>query len=224
MTRCWQQGSTASSRAGRSFRLARSRIVTDLDAVTECAVGGRVHARLLDTQRLADTLLANLETVDPAFQVWVRAKRQALHDRLNILLGRALADADAAAGEGSRDRASSPQSRSDLRGRLSPPDAPARGQGRNRHRAQDLQDFVGSARGRVCNRAVARHTGPRRSNQAADRLERASRRRAGHRAGGRCGVDRGSANSAAPATIVHHASRPSTWPGFPSRCVRRSMD
>ena len=80
--------------------LARSRIVTDLDAVTECAVGGRVHARLLDTQRLADTLLANLETVDPAFQVWVRAKRQAFHDQLNILLGRALADADAAAGGG----------------------------------------------------------------------------------------------------------------------------
>ena len=80
--------------------LARSRVVTDLDAVTECAVTGRVHARLLDTQRLADTLLANLETVDPAFQVWVRAKRHALHDRLSILLGRALANADAAAGRG----------------------------------------------------------------------------------------------------------------------------
>jgi len=80
--------------------MARSRLVTDLDAVTECAVTGRVHARLLDTQRLADTLLANLETVDPAFQVWVRAKRHALHDRLSILLGRALANADAAAGRG----------------------------------------------------------------------------------------------------------------------------
>ena len=80
--------------------LVRSRVVTDLDAVTEYAARGRVHPRLLDTQRLADTLLANLETVDPAFQVWVQAKRHALHDRLSVMLGSALVVADAAAGEG----------------------------------------------------------------------------------------------------------------------------
>ena len=80
--------------------LSRSRLATDLDAVMECAARGCVHARLLDTQCLADTLLANLETVDPVFQAWVRAKRHALHDRLSVLLGGALAGADAAAGEG----------------------------------------------------------------------------------------------------------------------------
>ena len=55
----------------RILTLARSQVVTDLDAVMEHAAKGRVHPRLLDTQRLADTLLADLETVDPAFQVWV---------------------------------------------------------------------------------------------------------------------------------------------------------
>ncbi len=80
--------------------LVRSQVVTDLDAVMEYAAKGRVHPRLLDTQRLADTLLANLETVDPAFQVWVHAKRHALHDRLNVMLGSALAVADAAGDEG----------------------------------------------------------------------------------------------------------------------------
>ena len=80
--------------------LARSQVVTDLDAVMESAAGGLVHAQLLDTQCLADTLLANLETVDPAFQVWVQVKRHALHDRLTMTLENALAAADAAAGEG----------------------------------------------------------------------------------------------------------------------------
>jgi DNA-binding SARP family transcriptional activator/TolB-like protein len=84
----------------RILTLARSQVVTDLDAVMEHAAKGRVHPRLLDTQRLADTLLVDLETVDPAFQVWVNAKRHALHDRLNVMLGSALAVADAAGEEG----------------------------------------------------------------------------------------------------------------------------
>jgi DNA-binding SARP family transcriptional activator/TolB-like protein len=83
-----------------TLSLTRSQVATDLDAVMEYAAKGRVHARLLDTQRLADTLLANLESVDPMFQVWVQAKRHALHDRLTMTLEHALSAADAAGGEG----------------------------------------------------------------------------------------------------------------------------
>jgi DNA-binding SARP family transcriptional activator/TolB-like protein len=83
-----------------NLTLARSHIATDVDTVLDWAARGHVHPRLLDTQCLADTLLAGLETVDPAFQVWVRTKRHALHDRLNTMLGSALAGADAARGEG----------------------------------------------------------------------------------------------------------------------------
>jgi DNA-binding SARP family transcriptional activator/TolB-like protein len=79
--------------------LVRSLVVTDLDAVMASATEGRVHERLLDTQRLADTLLVSLEAVDASFQVWVRAKRHALHDRLTMTLENVL-PADAAAGGG----------------------------------------------------------------------------------------------------------------------------
>ena len=87
--------------------LARSQVVTDLDAVMEHAAKGRVHPRLLDTQCLADTLLANLETVDPAFQVWVHAKRHALHDRLNVMLGQRTRGCRCCRRRGGRDRAGS---------------------------------------------------------------------------------------------------------------------
>jgi DNA-binding SARP family transcriptional activator len=83
-----------------NLTLERSQIATDVDMVMDLAARGQVHPRLLDTQCLADTLLAGLETVDPAFQVWVRTKRHALHDRLNTMLGSALAAADATRGEG----------------------------------------------------------------------------------------------------------------------------
>jgi len=82
-----------------TLSLARSLVVSDVDAVVESAAVGRVHARLLDTQRLADTLLVNLEVVDPSFQVWVRARRHVLHERLIVALENAL-PVDAAAGEG----------------------------------------------------------------------------------------------------------------------------
>jgi DNA-binding SARP family transcriptional activator len=84
-----------------TLSLARSLVVSDVDAVMESAAAGRVHARLLDTQRLADTLLVNLEVVDPSFQVWVRARRHVLHERLIVALENAL-PADAAAGEGAQ--------------------------------------------------------------------------------------------------------------------------
>jgi DNA-binding SARP family transcriptional activator len=62
---------------------------TDVDAVLQAAEAGQVHPLLLTSTRLAETLLLNLEDIDPSFQDWLRAKRQILHDRLIRLLERA---------------------------------------------------------------------------------------------------------------------------------------
>ena len=37
---------------------------------------------LLHQERLAETLLAGYDDLDPAFHVWLMARRQGLHDRL----------------------------------------------------------------------------------------------------------------------------------------------
>ncbi len=43
---------------------------------------GEVHPLLLERQHLAEQLLAGLEDVDPAFRVWLIAKRNMLRDRM----------------------------------------------------------------------------------------------------------------------------------------------
>lgn len=58
------------------------RIEVDVWAVLDMAKAGAVHPLLLETERPVDSLLAELETVDPAFRVWLLAKRQAIHDRI----------------------------------------------------------------------------------------------------------------------------------------------
>jgi DNA-binding SARP family transcriptional activator len=70
--------------------LDRSRVVADVWAVLAEAKEGRVDPLLLDIERLSDTLLAEFETIDPAFRVWLLAKRQTLHDRLVRYLEQAL--------------------------------------------------------------------------------------------------------------------------------------
>jgi DNA-binding SARP family transcriptional activator len=72
---------------------------TDVDAVLQAAERGEVHPLLLGHTRISETLLLNLEDIDPSFQDWLRAKRQILHDRLVRLLERAAAqeEQDAAA-------------------------------------------------------------------------------------------------------------------------------
>lgn len=74
----------------RTLSLVRERIVCDVDEVLAAAAQGAVHSRLLDNQRIADILLSDLDNVDPAFQVWLLAKRQLLHDRLTLALERVL--------------------------------------------------------------------------------------------------------------------------------------
>jgi len=74
----------------QTLSLARERRACDVDEVLTAAAQGVVHSRLLDSQRITETLLSGLDNVDPAFQVWVLAKRQLLHDRLTLALERLL--------------------------------------------------------------------------------------------------------------------------------------
>jgi DNA-binding SARP family transcriptional activator/tetratricopeptide (TPR) repeat protein len=54
----------------------------DCHTILTMAERGQVHPRLLDTPVLAETLLQDLDDIDPAFRVWLLAKRQSLHDSL----------------------------------------------------------------------------------------------------------------------------------------------
>lgn len=74
----------------QSLSLVRERLACDVDQVLAAAAQGAVHSRLLDTQRITDTLLSDLDNVDPSFHVWLLAKRQLLHDRLTLALERLL--------------------------------------------------------------------------------------------------------------------------------------
>ncbi len=74
----------------QTLSLARQSFCSDVEDVLSAVAGGAVHPRLLDTQRLDETLLAGLDNVDPAFHVWVLAKRQLLCNRLTLALERLL--------------------------------------------------------------------------------------------------------------------------------------
>lgn len=81
-----------------SVRLDRSQVEIDVDAVLADAKAGRPHPLLLDHDRLFDSLLEELESIDPAFRVWLLAKRQLFHDRTVALLEDALRRATGASG------------------------------------------------------------------------------------------------------------------------------
>jgi DNA-binding SARP family transcriptional activator len=74
----------------QTLTLVRERRVCDVDEVLAAAAQGTVHPRLLDTQRITDTLLSGLDNLDPAFQVWLLTKRQLVQDRLTLALERLL--------------------------------------------------------------------------------------------------------------------------------------
>jgi len=74
----------------QTLSLVRERRTCDVDEVLAAAAQGVVHSRLLDSQRITEILLSDLDNVDPAFQVWLLAKRQLLLDRLTLALERLL--------------------------------------------------------------------------------------------------------------------------------------
>jgi len=67
-------------------------IQVDVFEVLKAAEAGEVHPLLLERRNLLDELLVGLEGVDPAFHVWLVAKRNSLRDRLMFALENAIAD------------------------------------------------------------------------------------------------------------------------------------
>ena len=74
----------------QTLSLMQERRTSDVDEVLAAAAQGVVHPRLLDNQRITDTLLSGLDNLDPAFQAWLLTKRQLLNDRLTLALERLL--------------------------------------------------------------------------------------------------------------------------------------
>ena len=66
-------------------------IQVDVFEVLKAAEAGEAHPLLLERRNLLDELLAGLEGVDPAFRVWLVAKRNSLRDRLLFALESAMA-------------------------------------------------------------------------------------------------------------------------------------
>jgi DNA-binding SARP family transcriptional activator/TolB-like protein len=57
-------------------------VVADVTAITAASDAGMAHPALVEVAQLPQTLLEGLDTVDPGFSVWLRAKRQTLHERM----------------------------------------------------------------------------------------------------------------------------------------------
>ncbi len=65
-------------------------IQVDVFEVLKAAEAGEAHPLLLERRNLLDELLVGLEGVDPAFRVWLVAKRNSLRDRLLFALESAM--------------------------------------------------------------------------------------------------------------------------------------
>jgi len=72
--------------ARSAIALDRSHCTVDIATIVEAAESGTIDRRLLDAERITDTLLESFEDVDPAFRIWLLAKRQALIERLTRLI------------------------------------------------------------------------------------------------------------------------------------------
>jgi tetratricopeptide (TPR) repeat protein len=65
--------------------------------ILDDATAGRPHPLLLESERPIDRLLQEFDSLDPAFRVWLLAKRQSLGERLTQLLETAMGDASKSA-------------------------------------------------------------------------------------------------------------------------------
>jgi DNA-binding SARP family transcriptional activator len=62
--------------------LERTALDVDLWHVLDEARAGRAHPSVIERDRLLESLMQDLEAIDPAFRVWLLAKRQSLQERL----------------------------------------------------------------------------------------------------------------------------------------------
>ena len=76
-----------------AITLDRSQTDVDLRDIFDEAAAGRPHPLILESERSNDRLLEELDSLDPAFRIWLIAKRQSLGDRLTRLLESAMSDA-----------------------------------------------------------------------------------------------------------------------------------
>ena len=76
----------------QALRLDRTRVEVDIWELLEEAAVARPNAILAQSEWPMERLLVELDTVDPAFRVWLMAKRQSLGDRLIRLIETAMRD------------------------------------------------------------------------------------------------------------------------------------
>ena len=80
--------------------LDHSRTDVDLRDIFDEATAGRPHPVLLEVERPIDRLLEEFDALDPAFRIWLLAKRQSLGDRLMRLLETAMRSAGKPSADG----------------------------------------------------------------------------------------------------------------------------
>jgi DNA-binding SARP family transcriptional activator/tetratricopeptide (TPR) repeat protein len=75
-------GCDAFSATKVAVAIDRDRLDVDVQTILSSAGHGRIHPVLLEGQALIENLLSEFENVDPAFRVWLVAKRQTIQNRL----------------------------------------------------------------------------------------------------------------------------------------------
>ncbi|WP_420405391.1 BTAD domain-containing putative transcriptional regulator [Nisaea sp.] len=77
-------------------------VVVDVWEAVEAAERKTVHQKLLDVGDFSGRLLDGFEDIDPAFRIWLLARRQSIHERLLRALEEILADGNCAEAERAR--------------------------------------------------------------------------------------------------------------------------
>ncbi len=94
----WSRGAGAPKR-DEDPRIESDRIMVDVWGLLTRLQQGEIDPILLERMNLCETLLANLDDLDPAFTSWLAVQRQSLHERLVFMLESRLAEIEAGRSE-----------------------------------------------------------------------------------------------------------------------------